>query len=82
MNKLKLLLLDRVAAWVCGRDLWVTAQELVALYERKDMSGKEKRERVLSAILTDFAALGQDLATSLVSFAIEAALQALRRRAG
>lgn len=82
MNKLTTLLLDRVAAWVCGRDLWASAQEWVALYERKDLPGEEKRERVLNAILAEFAALGQDLAASLIGFAIEAAVQYLRRRAG
>lgn len=82
MNKLTLLLLDRVAAWICGRDLWASAQEWVALYERKDLSGDEKRERVLNAILAESAALGKELATSLVGFAIEAAVQYLRRRAG
>lgn len=82
MNKLTVLLLDRVARWVCGRDLWVAAQEWVALYERKDLTGAEKRDRVLAALQEEFAALGKDLATSLVGFAIEAALQSLRRRAG
>ena len=66
MNKLTLLLLDQVSTWVCGRDLWRSAQGWVALYERKDLSGAEKRARVLAA--------------SLVGFAIEAALQYLRRR--
>ena len=83
MNKLTLLLLDRVAAWVCGRDLWASAQSWVGLYERKDLkdlSGAEKRARVLAALQEEFAALGKTLAASLVGFAIEAAVQ-LRRRA-
>ena len=80
MNKLTLLLLDRVAAWVCGRDLWGSAQAWVGLYERKDMTGAEKRARVLDAIQKEFFALGKELATSLVGFAIEAAVQYVRRR--
>ena len=81
MNKLTLLLLDQVSAWVCGRDLWGSAQAWVGLYERKDQSGAEKRARVLAALQEEFAALGKTLAASLVGFAIEAALQYVRRRA-
>ena len=81
MNTLTTLLLDRVAAWVCGRDLWSSAQSWVGLYERKDLSGAEKRARVLAALQEEFAALGKTLAASLVGFAIEAAVQYLRRRA-
>lgn len=82
MNTLTTLLLDRVAAWVCGRDLWTSALTWVALYERKDLGGAEKRALVLDAIQTEFCAIGKDLAASLVSFAIEAAVQYLRRRDG
>lgn len=82
MNKLTLLLLDRVATWVCGRDLWESSQSWVALYERRDLTSAEKRARVLAAIQEEFAALGRDLAASLLNFAIEAAVQYLRRRAG
>jgi len=81
MNKLTLLLLDQVSAWVCGRNLWSSAQSWVGLYERKDLSGAEKRARVLAALQEEFAALGQTLAASLAGFAIEAAVQFLRRRA-
>lgn len=81
MNKLTLLLLDQVSAWVCGRDLWRSAQGWVALYERKDLSGAEKRARVLAALQEEFTTLGKTLAASLVGFAIEAALQYVRRRA-
>lgn len=81
MNKLTLLLLDRVAAWVCGRDLWASAQSWVALYESRSLSGAEKRDRVLNALQEEFAALGKELAASLVGFAIEAAVQYVRRRA-
>lgn len=80
MNKLTVLLLDRVARWVCGRDLWAAAQSWVALYERRDLTGAEKRERVLAALREEFTALGKDLAASLAGFAIEAAVQSLRRR--
>ena len=80
MNKLVLLLLDRVAAWLCGRDLWASAQSWVALYERRDLTGAEKRARVLAAIQEEFAPLGKDLAASLVHFAIEAAVQYVRRK--
>ena len=82
MNRIVAVLLNRVMHWLCGESLWQRAQEWVALYERKDLSGDEKRERVLNAILAESAALGKELATSLVGFAIEAAVQSLRRRAG
>ena len=80
MNKLKLLLLDQVANWFCGRDLWASAQTWVALYERKDLTGAEKRARVLNAIQEEFAVLGKALGVSLIGFAIEAALQYVRRK--
>jgi len=54
----------------------------VALYERKDLSGAEKRARVLAALQEEFTTLGKTLAASLVGFAIEAAVQYVRRRAG
>lgn len=82
MNKLTTLLLDRVAAWICGRDLWASAKEWVALCENKNMPPYEKRARVFVALREKFAALGKDLSASLVGFAIEAAVQSLRRRAG
>ena len=82
MNKLKLLLLDRVAAWVCGRDLWDSAQDLVELYEDKEMPPYEKRARVFLALQEELKILGQDIVGNLINFAIEAALQYLRRRAG
>lgn len=81
MNAVITALLDRVAAWVCGRDLWAAAQSWVVLYERKDLTGAEKRVRVLAALQEEFAALGKDLAASLAGFALEAAVQYLRRRA-
>lgn len=80
MNAVITALLDRVARWVCGRDLWTAAQSWVALYERKDLSSAEKRERVLNALREEFAALGKELAASLAGFALEAAVQILRRR--
>ena len=81
MNAVITALLDRVARWVCGRDLWAAAQEWVALYERHDLTGAEKRERVLDALQEQFTILGRELAASLAGFAIEAAVQVLRRRA-
>lgn len=81
MNKLTWLLLDRVARWVCGRDLWISALSWVALYEREDLTSAEKRARVLDTLQREFAALGKDLAASLIGFAVEAAVQYLRRRA-
>lgn len=77
MNPLTALLLERTARWVCGRDLWDAAQTWVALYECKDLTGAEKRDRVLAALQKEFVAL----AASLAGFAIEAAVQFLRRRA-
>ena len=81
MNKLTLLLLDRVAAWLCGRDLWAAAQSLVALYEDKTMPPYEKRARVFVALRDELQTLGLEVVETLINFAIEAALVYLRRRA-
>lgn len=80
MNAVLTVLLDRVAACVCGQDLWGSAQAWVGLYEREDLTGAEKRARVLAELQEEFADLGKTLAASLFGFAIEAALQYVRRR--
>ena len=80
MNRLTTLMLERVSAWVCGRELWGMALDMVMIYERKEMSGAEKRARILAAMYTEFEVMGKDLASSLAGFAVESALQYIRRR--
>ena len=79
MNKLLALMLDRLMAWLIGPSGWGAAQALVALYEDQEMPSTEKRARVLEALLVELKLMGLDLASSLVNFAIEAAVQYLRR---
>ena len=45
MNAIKLKLLDWVMTSLAG-ELWLLAQDLVALYERSDLTGPDKRARV------------------------------------
>jgi len=53
----------------------------VALYERKDLTSAEKRERVADMLREEARIVGLDLADSLINLAIEAALQIVRRKA-
>lgn len=80
MNSLVAILLNRVMLWLCGDSLLTRAQDWVALYEDKTMPGAEKRERVLHGLQEELTVLGQDLTTSLIHLAIEAAVQYVRRR--
>ena len=80
MNRIVAVLLNRVMLWACGDRLWQRAQEWVALYEADDLPGAVKRERVACGLRDELAALGQDLTTSLIHLAIEAAVQYGRRR--
>ena len=80
MNRIVAVLLNRVMLWACGDRLWQRAQEWVKLYEDQEMSGAEKRLRVVWGLREELTALGQDLASSLIHFAIEAAVQYGRRK--
>lgn len=81
MNHITALLLNRLMAWLVSADLWQRAQSWVELYEDKDISSAEKRERVLVMLETEIKALGLGFGTSLLNFAIEAAVQYVRRTA-
>lgn len=81
MNQIVAILLNRVMIWVCGGKVWELAQAWVKLYEDKDLTGPEKRERVLAMLQVEAKTLGIDLAQSLLNLAIEAAIQYIRRRA-
>lgn len=78
MNSVKKVLLNRIMLWLCGDKLWELARAWVRLYENKEMSGKEKQERVLNMLQIEVQTLGLDIATSLINLAIEAAVQYLR----
>lgn len=78
MNRIIAVLLNRIMTWLVSDDLWQRAQSWVALYENKDISSQEKRERVLVMLEQELKALGLELSTSLLNFAIEAALQYIR----
>ena len=80
MKTIWLALLNRIMAYLCGR-LWELAKEWVALYERKDLTSAEKRERVADMLREEARIVGVDLAESLINLAIEAALQIVRRKA-
>ena len=79
MNRIVAVLLNRLMIWLLSADLWQRAQSWVALYENKEIPGIEKRERVLVMLETEIWALGLDFGISLLNFAIEAAVQYVRR---
>ena len=79
MNRIVAVLLNRIMIWLAGAELWQRAQSWVTLYENKEIPSAEKRERVLVMLKTELKTLGIDLATSLLNFALEAALQYVRR---
>lgn len=81
MNRIIAVLLNRIMTWLVSDDLWERAQSWVALYENKDIPSSEKRERVLVMLEIELKTLSEELSTSLINFAIEAALQYVRRRA-
>ena len=81
MNRVVAILLDRVMVWICGGALWTRALSWVALYEDRELSGAEKRERVVKGLQDELLAIGQDVTSSLIRLAIEAAVQSVRRRA-
>lgn len=80
MNRIIAVLLNRLMTWIVSAELWERAQSWVALYENKELSGAEKRERVLVMLEAELKTLGKDLTTSLLNFAIEAAVQYARRQ--
>lgn len=80
MNRIIAVLLNRIMTWLVSDDLWKLAQSWVSLYENKDIPSSEKRERVLVMMEMELKVIGKELNASLINFAIEAALQYVRRR--
>lgn len=78
MNRIIATLLNRLMIWLVSADLWERAQSWVALYENKSIPSVEKHERVLVMLETELKTLGVELGTSLLNFAIEAAVQYVR----
>ena len=82
MNAIWMGLLNRLMAYLCGQ-LWDIAKREVALMEaERDLPKPEKRSRVIARLSAAAKEMGMEMADSLINFAIEAALQYLRRRAG
>lgn len=79
MNAIKLKLLDWTLTTLTGA-LWPLAQDLVALYERSDLAGPDKRTRVAERLEQEARYLGGAAATALIHLAIEAAVVRLRAR--
>lgn len=73
------ILLNRLMVWLCGGRLWDMAQQWVAMYETKDLTGAEKHERVLAMLQEEARVIGLNLTNSLLNLAIEAAVQYVRR---
>lgn len=71
---MKQLLLDRLAAWILGDDVWGQLQSLVHIFDDSDKSGSEKRE----AVLESFGKLGFKLAGFLLNLGLEMAVTKLR----
>jgi len=79
MNRIVAVILNRLMTWLVSDDLWQRAQSWVALYENKAIPSAEKRECVFVMLEMELKTLGQELSTSLINFALEAALQYVRR---
>lgn len=73
--------LNQIMAYLCGQ-VWVIAKEWVAIYEKETFSGAERQQKVYEMLSYQLRKSGLDVADSLINFAIEGALQYLRRRAG
>lgn len=80
MSQVIAMLLNWLMIWLCGGKLWELAQAWVKLYETKDLTSAEKRERVLAMLQIEVQTLGLDIAQSLINLAIEAAVQYIRRK--
>lgn len=80
MNRIIAVLLNRIMTRLVSDDLWKLAQSWVSLYENKDIPSSEKRERVLVMMEMELKVIGKELSVSLINFAVEAALQYVRRR--
>lgn len=79
MNKIKLALWNQLLIWLCGGTLWQRARAWVALYERQDLTGAEKRDQVVAGLTAELQTLGLAVAGSLINLAVEAAVQYLRQ---
>lgn len=80
VNRIIAVLLNRLMTWLVSADLWERAQSWVKLYEDKELPATEKRARVLVMLETEIKTLGLGFGTSLLNFAIEAAVQYVRRK--
>ena len=75
MNK---WLLEKVMNYLVGKDVFGRVQRLVAeVALSTTLSGSEKKAKVLEGL----KGIGEDLATSLINLAIEAAVTLLKEKA-
>lgn len=81
MKTIALFFLNRALNLFLG-ELWLFLKECVATYERLDLHSAQKRAMVAEAAMNHARKAGLDISSSLVNLGIEAALQAVRGKAG
>ncbi|MFZ1325937.1 MAG: hypothetical protein WAT67_07935 [Candidatus Contendobacter sp.] len=79
MNAIAIRLLDSALALLLGA-AWRIVKSAVAVQERQDLTGAQKRARAVEVIATELRMTGRALADSLVNLGIEAAVQIIRKR--
>lgn len=81
MKTIALFFLNRALSLFMG-ELWLFLKDAVATYERLDLHSAQKRAMVAEAAMNHARKAGLDIGSSLVNLGIEAALQAVRGKAG
>lgn len=79
MKTIALKMLDYALSLLLS-SLWDIIKGAVALQERTDLTGAQKREYVFELAKREAYELGMELSESLIGLGIEAALQLLRAK--
>ena len=80
MKSVALFLLDK-ALGLLLKELWAFIKESVAIMERSDLTGPQKRFQTGEAALRHAQEAGLALSQSLINLGVEAALQVVRSKA-
>ena len=81
MKSIALFFLNRALSLFLG-EMWLFLKETVAIYERTDMHSVSKKAAVYESALLHARKAGTDISASLLNLGIEAAVQAVRGKAG
>ena len=71
---IKSLLIDRFSSWVLGGEAWGQIQAAVHIVDDVELTGSEKRERVLEMLVK----IGIGIAGYLINLGLELAVAKLR----